>query len=1661
LRIHSSSAPSTPDRDRDRSGGGGGASRARASSKDSSVASATPGGMTPHIFDSHGNPLSGRDLEDYCRLRGLCPLCAKTKTRKQVFKLFKKKNKWEPLTLIGADGQYEVYKGYCVKPNCFSLDQAKRLAGEAKTANSSSTSTSTSTSGGGGPTRRFSGRKSLLGSAMALRSTASTSSGGGGGTDGHGPGGGRGGDEGHAGMAQRRRSRRASDSSRDPSPEPGPGLGPLFPSTRNVNTPNNNTLNHHHPKSTKKINSTGKSTTNSSTKGGPVTFPPPDLKNLAFATTINSSKETAAGIQIPLLIVQKCVEALSHDSSQVVTTLDLSNIKLRRVDFQALANVLGVQTTLTSLIMENCGMEDGGLEILSQGLCQAKDMPLTKLYLRTNTIGNAGVDFLCQFLESNVTLEKLDLSRNNISTQGGVAIFNAFHRNRLSRIRCLNLSHNEIWDLDEKQFGARALLSKNRTLRVLNLEGNFIHDEGAESLAFGISVNEGTALERLYLGWNGLGDDGTIALAKMLETNTTMRVLGLGGNEIKNDGARALLGAMDVNTNVREISGLWRNKIDRRFIIVAIRRLLLSHEEQARLGGSQRSNMNMSNRSMSGHGASFRSLDEQQQQQRDGSTRQINTEKQAPQSSTLQTIPQEMPMYQEELPTMQQQQQQKQRGKLPSILHHNNRYQEQAPTSNSSLDTPSTLLEDRRVADAVKALDFRDNSRLLDDIDEDPVNDFSTTPPSPPVVESPRKKSGLGVGFAPPPPPIILPPPLPTDEDEMNTVHSSEEHWTKPMEPLVMMESSTPFDRITVFQSAPLAYFDRETSRHVGIPIYDYAYEGKLIQNALAQTIGATIEVSFEPATMDRFSAAFREEHSRVLHLSSFGHTDYLDFENGYGALYPLPMEALSRLISLVGNKLQCVFVASHHAQAIGQAFVNAGVPHVVCCQRDERFRDEIAGEFMTTFYRALANNKVLKQAFEMATEVVRNSPLAKNARRVLDRFCLLPERPDNPYYHNAPVFFAGPVPQRPPAEDLHHMEGMELLPNVPPHFIGREVDMYEIIEALRVDDVIRVGGSPGSGKDSVVSAAARYMLRRKEVFQLDSIFWLPPPQGIVPEEDTLYGDLCQAMNMMKADTKGERWDDDDNLEIRERIGIELEDHKTMLIIDDRGFKERGQREILERFVSHLLNAGSSAKVLIISSRVSDDVSAVSGLSASTGGGTRSTEETTIDIGPLSFKSTALLFGGICKYITSSGCPAAHSAQEFAELLEPPCVAGQGGGPNDKTSQRRFDLFRCMGSGLPLRVVSAAQTMKKRQFIELVGIANRPEVRVDSLGQLDKEIVRLSKQKAKALQEMNFLRASNLEVVLGELENMRHEFPTLENLRSQEQIMKKELAAAVASRHYDLANELKKEMLVLKKRIMKEQRIMPGQTSAAANGQIENIRAQVESLINRPGSPTEGQEHIGFSISVSCGDSRDCLFVISVGNLLEFNHPAPAMGIVCWTNESCELSASPSGEMLIEFGGPQLQEDIAQLQPIANNEWGPTRCGTGNAVIMGPETYGKLDAPCVILSVGPISPSNLDDVEKDDHDTLHFVIAMLRSCYRSSLVLAKHAELQTLGLSLLTTRSTGNVYEKTLRVGLQTLLEEVKFSHLLDLHIITSTPKEAVLLEKIARELGYCPSPSS
>ena len=123
--------------------------------------------------------LTGEQLEEYCLQHGLCPLCARTKTHDRVgpfrLKLAGSKTnsegpQWKPLTVSWTEhlkkekdgqkqkkkglfgkgkesapeysfdsasndadepdaenGNFMVYRGFCLRPGCFTLDQAKRL----------------------------------------------------------------------------------------------------------------------------------------------------------------------------------------------------------------------------------------------------------------------------------------------------------------------------------------------------------------------------------------------------------------------------------------------------------------------------------------------------------------------------------------------------------------------------------------------------------------------------------------------------------------------------------------------------------------------------------------------------------------------------------------------------------------------------------------------------------------------------------------------------------------------------------------------------------------------------------------------------------------------------------------------------------------------------------------------------------------------------------------------------------------------------------------------------------------------------------------------------------------------------------------------------------------------------------------------------------------------------------------------------------------------------------------------------------------------------------------------------------------------------------------------------------------------------------------------
>ena len=174
----------------------------------------------------------------------------------------------------------------------------------------------------------------------------------------------------------------------------------------------------------------------------------------------------------------------------------------------------------------------------------------------------------------------------------------------------------------------------------------------------------------------------------------------------------------------------------------------------------------------------------------------------------------------------------------------------------------------------------------------------------------------------------------------------------------------------------------------------------------------------------------------------------------------------------------------------------------------------------------------------------------------------------------------------------------------------------------------------------------------------------------------------------------------------------------------------------------------------------------------------------------------------------------------------------------------------------------------------------------------------------------------------------------------------------------------------------------------------------------------------------------------------------------CWTKECCDLTSDAYGQMLLEYEGANLSKDVTSLPGITKTPWGVAKCGTGNAVIVGPGTYGSLIVCCVVLAVRPISADSSDWIKAEDKDEMHYIKVMMRSCIWSSMILAKHSQVQSIGFPTLSPDEDCTAHDHILLMQLKLLVEEANHSDLITLHMVAKSEVEAGKLVGMAQELG-------
>lgn len=144
---------------------------------------------------------------------------------------------------------------------------------------------------------------------------------------------------------------------------------------------------------------------------------------------------------------------------------------------------------------------------------------LRTLKIRDHRIGDEGIKQIADAIETNTSIEVLDLSCNLITSIGFNYLTEKLLNNKF--VRTLHLSACAI-GVNLKSDGAYVqALSRNRTLKALYIQNNAIDDEGGAGIAKIIESN--TSLEEIKMGWNRITLEGRKKIAAALLHNNTLK----------------------------------------------------------------------------------------------------------------------------------------------------------------------------------------------------------------------------------------------------------------------------------------------------------------------------------------------------------------------------------------------------------------------------------------------------------------------------------------------------------------------------------------------------------------------------------------------------------------------------------------------------------------------------------------------------------------------------------------------------------------------------------------------------------------------------------------------------------------------------------------------------------------------------------------------------------------------------------------------------------------------------------------------------------------------------------------------------------------------------------------------------------------------------------
>ncbi len=187
-------------------------------------------------------------------------------------------------------------------------------------------------------------------------------------------------------------------------------------------------------------------------------------------------------------------------------------------NWEQLGHDIANNTHIKKLLLYYGALNDQRISFLFRGLKRSSS--IEEVWLYDNGLSVAGVQSMVPFLQNANNLTYLNLSNNNLQTEGFNVLFSALRDSPIERIHCCRCGIESI-EIDSN--------TKPKRLKFLFLDTNSINDDGCRGLA-NLLQGEDSVLTTLHLNGNMIDDEGVSILVNALQSNITLTSLSLTGN---------------------------------------------------------------------------------------------------------------------------------------------------------------------------------------------------------------------------------------------------------------------------------------------------------------------------------------------------------------------------------------------------------------------------------------------------------------------------------------------------------------------------------------------------------------------------------------------------------------------------------------------------------------------------------------------------------------------------------------------------------------------------------------------------------------------------------------------------------------------------------------------------------------------------------------------------------------------------------------------------------------------------------------------------------------------------------------------------------------------------------------------------------------------------